>query len=63
MSLAAKVHALLVSLSPADIAALAPVERRRLADLCRHVAAMADRAGEPKVGVLADLRNGHPRHT
>src|SRR5262245_50907637 len=42
MSVAQKVHALLTSLSPTDIQALPPFERRRLADLCRHVAGLAD---------------------
>jgi hypothetical protein len=58
MSLATKVHALLTSLSPADIQALSPFERRRLADLCRHVAEMAEHSSLPKAGVLALLGRG-----
>ena len=59
MSLASKVMALLASLSPADIAELSPFERRRLADLCRHVAELAERDDDaPKAGVLALLKNG-----
>jgi hypothetical protein len=57
MSLAAKVLALLTSLSPADVEALPPFERRRLADLCRHVADLAER-DVPKAGVLARLHDG-----
>lgn len=50
--------ALLVSLSPDDIASLPPAERRRVADECRRVAGMAEPREAPKAGVLADLRHG-----
>jgi hypothetical protein len=40
-----------------DIEALPPVERRRLADLLRHLAELAAK-GEPPKGVLGDLANG-----
>lgn len=52
-----KIVALLVSLSDADLEALPPAERRRLADQCRHVAKRAERKA-PETGVLADLRHG-----
>jgi hypothetical protein len=58
MSLATKVLALLTSLSPADIEALPPFERRRLADLCSHVAELAERNDKPRAGVLARLGEG-----
>jgi hypothetical protein len=35
------------------------VERRRFADLCRHVARLAEpQSGSPKTGVLYDLKVG-----
>jgi hypothetical protein len=59
MPLATKVFALLTSLSPADIEALAPAERRRLADQLRHVADLAERdKSAPRAGVLARLSHG-----
>jgi hypothetical protein len=60
MPLAAKVLALLTSLSPADVQALPPFERRRLADLCRYVAQLAERQDppQPSAGVLALLDRG-----
>jgi hypothetical protein len=63
MSLAAKVFALLTSLSPADIQALPPIQRQRLADLCRHCAALAERAEpeRPKAGFVAELADGRGR--
>ena len=56
-----KIVALFAALSDEDIAALPPVQRRRLAEQCRHVAERAsrDRIGkQPAAGVLADLRRG-----
>jgi len=62
IALADRVVALLVSLAPNDIERLPPVERRRLADQCRHVAKLAEGEPQPKNGILSELRqNGH-RH-
>jgi hypothetical protein len=63
VSIATKVFALLTSLSPADIEALPPFERRRLADMCRHVAQLAEREKEepPKAGFIAELADGRGR--
>jgi hypothetical protein len=47
----------LEALTAADLDQLAPAERRRLADLLRHLAGIADK-GEPPKGVLGDLANG-----
>jgi hypothetical protein len=58
IALTDRIVALLVTLSPADIAAQSPAERRRLADQCRHVAGLAERADAPKAGVLSDLGRG-----
>jgi hypothetical protein len=59
MCLAARVAELLGSLTAADVDALPPVERRRFADLCRHVADLAERdESAPKAGVLARLSQG-----
>jgi hypothetical protein len=56
-----KAIALLASLSPAQIAGLPPAERRRLAEVCRRAAALAEpRTEEPQAGVLAQL-NSTPR--
>jgi Cdc6-like AAA superfamily ATPase len=63
MSLATKVMALLASLSPSDIAELSPFERRRLADLCRHVAELAEREKKelPKAEFITELADGRGR--
>jgi hypothetical protein len=59
MTIATKVAALLEAVSSADIAGMTPVERRRFADRCRHLADLAEpKPDAPKAGVLADLRNG-----
>jgi hypothetical protein len=60
MSLVEKAAAIMESLTFADLVALPPPQRRRFADLCRHLAELAERRSdwEPKAGVLADLRNG-----
>src|SRR5688572_1705629 len=42
MTIVTKVAALLVAVRRQDIERLSPAERQRLADLCRHVAAMAE---------------------
>jgi hypothetical protein len=42
MSIAAKVAELLVAIRRQDLDELSPAERRRLADLCRHVAGFAE---------------------
>jgi hypothetical protein len=59
-----KIVALLAALSRADIEALPPVQRRRLADGCRRAAALADppRAAPHTSGVLLQLGDGSPRH-
>jgi hypothetical protein len=63
MSLATKVLALLTSMSPADVEALPPFERCRLADLCRHCAELAEREQKevPKAGFVAELADGRGR--
>ena len=59
MPLAQKVAALLTAITPADVEALPPVQRRRFADLCRHCAELAERdEPAPKAGVLALLKHG-----
>ena len=59
MCLAAKVADLLAGLTPADVQALPPIQRRRFADMCRHWAALADHNDDkPKAGVLARLSEG-----
>jgi hypothetical protein len=65
MSVAEKTVALLTALSPADMEVLTPSQRQRFAALCRHVAEMAEpstRILTPKSGILAEIRNGAPRH-
>ena len=55
------VVALLTALSRADIEALPPVQRRRLADQCRRAAALAEPAQRrPTAGVLAAPHRRHP---
>lgn len=57
MPVATKAAALLSALRRADIEALSPAQRERLAQICRYVADMAAPATpEPKSGVLADVR-------
>jgi hypothetical protein len=59
MSVVEKTIALLGGLNPADLQALPPAQRRRFADICRHLADVAEpRAyeGIPKTGVLFDLQ-------
>jgi hypothetical protein len=58
IAIADKIVALIGHLSPADIEALPPAERRRLADQCRHVAKLAEEGKpQPKAGILGELRN------
>jgi hypothetical protein len=63
MPLAQNVFDLLSALTRADVESLPPVERRRLADVLRHWAAVAepDRKAEAPEGVLQALRydRGH----
>jgi hypothetical protein len=60
MTIATKVAALLGTIRKQDVEQLPPVERRRFADLCRHVARLAEpKDGPPKAGVLYDLKDGH----
>ena len=58
MALIHEIQRQLESLKPSDLDQLAPVERRRLADLLRHWAKVAER-DEPKGGVLRDLKDGN----
>lgn len=65
MSVAEKVVALLEFLNEEQIQAEPPATRQRLAQLCRHVATIAEpstRILGPKTGILNELRNGAPRH-
>jgi hypothetical protein len=63
MSVIEKTIALLGGLSPADVQALPPAQRRRFADMCKHWANLAERHGDRhgdtgrKVGVLSDLQS------
>jgi hypothetical protein len=41
-----------------EVSALEREERKRLADMCRCVAYAANRANEPRSGVLAELFSG-----
>jgi hypothetical protein len=60
MGVASKISALLLVIGREDIEQLPPVERRRLADLCRHIAPLAEPEHvEPCSGVLGALRAGH----
>jgi hypothetical protein len=56
MPLASHVAALLEALKAADFEVLAPAERERFADLCRHWANVPVRR-EPKSGALTDLQH------
>jgi hypothetical protein len=57
MSVIEKTIALLGGISPADVMALPPAQRRRFADICKHWANLADRPGESvRNGVLSDLQ-------
>ena len=58
MSVIEKTIALLGGLSAADVQALAPAQRRRFADICKHWANFAERSGDSvrKAGVLCDLQ-------
>jgi hypothetical protein len=62
MTIANKIVALFNALSREEVDAMAPAERRRFADLCRHWAYFAEiRPGAtgPRSGVLADLKRGY----
>jgi hypothetical protein len=56
MSVIEKTIALLGGLSPADLQALPPAQRRRFADICKHWANLAERDAVRKAGVLSDLQ-------
>ena len=62
MSLAARIVALLTSLTPGQVVAMSPAERQLLSDQCRRVLQLAEStcAGEnaPKGGFFAELRDG-----
>jgi hypothetical protein len=62
MPVVEKAAALLEAITPAELAAMPPARRRRFADLCRHVAGLAEPVEQPKAGVLAEIRAGAPRH-
>jgi hypothetical protein len=60
MSVVEKTIALLGGLNPADLQRLPPAQRRRFADMCRHLADMAEPRtypAVPKAGVLFDLQS------
>lgn len=57
MSVTEKAIALLGFLTPQDVRAMPPAQRRNFRDLCLALARVADEQ-PPKVGVLADLRDG-----
>jgi hypothetical protein len=59
MSVIEKTIALLGGITPADVQALPPAQRRRFADICKHWANLAERPGDGvrKVGVLSDLQS------
>ena len=60
MVIATKVAELLGTIRRQDVEELSPVERRRFADLCRHVARLAEPEDvPPKAGVLYHLKDGH----
>jgi len=58
MSVIEKTIALLGGISPADVMALPPAQRRRFADICKHWAKLAERHGDSvrKGGGFADLQ-------
>jgi hypothetical protein len=61
MSVAHKIAALFNALTREEVDAMAPAERRRFADLCRHWADFAElrpRPAAPRSGVLDELRRG-----
>jgi hypothetical protein len=66
MSVANKIIALLDTMTAASLDSLPPIRRRQFADLCRHWAKIADKSKDgmtlPKVGVLADLKDGERAH-
>jgi hypothetical protein len=58
VAVAEKLIALFNALTLQEVQAMAPAQRRRFADTCRHWAEQAEPSREPpKAGVLADLRN------
>jgi hypothetical protein len=60
--IADKVTALLTALTPADVQALPPAQRRRFADLCRHWAALAEQKVPPlKAAFITELEDGRGR--
>ncbi len=58
MSVIEKTIALMGGLTPAEVLALPPAQRRRFADMCKHWAKLAERPGDSvrKIGVLSDLQ-------
>jgi hypothetical protein len=63
MSLAEKAIALLTVLRAEDVKTLPMAKRQHFADLCRHLADLAEiKAPPPKVGVLSELHRGERGH-
>jgi hypothetical protein len=61
MPIAAKVAELLLAIRRQDLEQLSPAERRRLADLCRHVAGFAEADDDPpKPDAVHDPAAGRP---
>ena len=59
MSITDQAHAYLGFLEPKDFERMPPAQRQRFADLCRHVALLAEPPVQrPRSGVLYDLRVG-----
>jgi hypothetical protein len=61
-SLIRKTLAFMVQIKAGDFDGMPPAERRRFADLCKHLASIGEpKKAPPKIGVLADLKSvrGH----
>jgi len=63
MPVVEKAAALMEAITPAELQAMAPHARRRFAAVCRRTAELAETIDNAaKAGVLAELRDGTPRH-
>jgi hypothetical protein len=62
MSVIDKTVALLNALSPADVQALPPFERRRFVDTLKYWATVAERPEPPKAGFIEQLARGERAH-
>ena len=59
IALVDKAIAALAALDLVAIEKVPPAGRRRLADICRHIAGIAEpKPATPKTGVLSDLKGG-----